>query len=1145
MVGFGWIFAMIVFMDFFVNDMCQILVLHTTVTDAVRPQLRSIYRVLSEIYYRKVVRGRNPHKNVRVIQHLSPSCRSARLSSLSHLSAAGILSMLDDFDVYRCLELKDTAKIGFFSTLVLWLPSKISGRFPMVQQTTLDMMIPIAAFGFVLLHIFLQTVHVVLMMLLYFLIFCYIVRKAYKVMRKEKRLSSVERNQSADDEDVTVMHVGNHSSSSHSSGSASSGDMSTMESLSRRVKSSLGMHVGPPSAEVDMDWKSINSPFVSYSVADEKVENTDSLFSNVVDASELEWDDGLADVYAFICDIYNERFLQNSSSVLEDTVVDDASDFPSDRTDIVERTYAYSIKIPDEIASLEVTMDTWKYPAQMYWLQWWATQMRRLRSFFPGSSPESTDNVLGDGPSTTFALNKFHTRNTKEQDWDQSLNKEDENSDHFKQKEQVVGVGQGLDDILEEDDEDNDESVNDQDGHSSRSSKMRHPYYPSLVTLDTFGSNRDEDSVIDVLNMTKSSNSKSSRSSEDSEIRSPNNTNKTYDKSANSNTSRLSGGGNTRSNPVEINYENVSKTFDTYASKCKSDAFSDDGKPGALQVPIHNLLNLASAVFSLPEHVLIDDTLVTEDEVDDTLTSLRDYVNYAQQQKRTDTAMMKFDPFIKWLENACGAILLKRRTLMSKKLGKKHSSRRLLLEKEKAEQENASGKGEEVLQMELAFNDDDGSVVSEMTRDSFLQDLDNTSMRSSGGGANVHPRAAGAYSKYIKDVKKTGAGAGSGSGSFEALAMSSKLFQYSEASEDWTASRKSGRSSGRSSGRQSAASSSSSSSSSSQSSGFPNNRQSPIKMMVMGGALPTAGAGTGANTALSQQRSDDGESEGLEKDLAVGEITLKRPDSFNTTGSADGLTFNGQYSVSGASDVHSKDSYGSNLQGGVVVSELSNVLDYRPSQAAINEEDEDEEENQEAFRYSDMSYAGAMSTNTRHSIGEVMNTVSNHRSDSTQASDTDDSDSCFRYSDMSFTGAQSVNTRNSTKNVVQGTFQLDDEEFNVDVSGQDETEDSHDESFDVDVAGPGQDTGRTSGGFSDLTYRNSSSDRGGSFDLQEDVQLGRASSGTLGDSSDDMSLGTAGGFTINTRNSEGTGADDESNVENSNGVKIKETLFFM
>ena len=42
-----------------------------------------------------------------------------------------------------------------------------------------------------------------------------------------------------------------------------------------------------------------------------------------------------------------------------------------------------------------------------------------------------------------------------------------------------------------------------------------------------------------------------------------------------------------------------------------------------------------------------------------------------------------------------------------------------------------------------------------------------------------------------------------------------------------------------------------------------------------------------------------------------------------------------------------------------------------------------------------------------------------------------------------------------------------------------------------------------------------------------------------------MSLGTAGGFTINTRNSEGTGADDESNVENSNGVKIKETLFFM
>ena len=56
-------------------------------------------------------------------------------------------------------------------------------------------------------------------------------------------------------------------------------------------------------------WSSISAPF-------EKAENTDTLFSNEVDASDLEWDDGLA-VDAFICDIYNKIFLQHSSRVLE------------------------------------------------------------------------------------------------------------------------------------------------------------------------------------------------------------------------------------------------------------------------------------------------------------------------------------------------------------------------------------------------------------------------------------------------------------------------------------------------------------------------------------------------------------------------------------------------------------------------------------------------------------------------------------------------------------------------------------------------------------------------------------------------------------------------------------------------------------
>ena len=1107
MVGFGWIFCLIVFMDFVVNDLCQIWVLHMAVTDAVRPQLRTIYRVLSEIYYKKVLRGHNPHKNVRIVQHLAPSCRSARLAPLAHLTAAGILSMLDDFDVYRCQESKHLVKIGLFSKAVLIIPSFISGRFPMIQQTMLDMMIPIAAFSFVLLHIFLQTVHVLLMTLLYFLIFCYMVYRVYKVVRKEKQMTSLERGRTAD-EDVKVMNVGKRASSLDESD-----DLSLWESTTRRIKSLFGMHVGPTQRKVEKEWKSHNSPFVPCIESEGKVISTDSLFSHVMDASELDWEEGLADVYAFICDIYNERFLQHSSSVLEDTVDEESSDFPSTHTDIVERTYAYNIKIPDEIAALEVTMDTWNYPAQLYWRRWWLNQLYRILSWFSGGSHDNSENIMGDGPSATFALNKFQTRNTKELDWDSGTVKTDENSDNYG-KDQLVGVGHGLDNILEEDDEDReDSSVN--DNSTTRSEKMRgvdRTSYPSIVTIDTFGSNQDDNTAVDALRVSKSSSGSTSTSASTSANKRGSSRESVDGNAAkvsvSSNNTR-SNGGNTRSNPVEINYENVSKTFDAYAMKCKSDGLSDDGKPGVMQVPIHNLLNLANAVFSLPDHVLIEDTLVTEDEIDDTLTSLRDYVNYAQQQKRTDTAMMKFDPFIKWLENACGAILLKRRTLMSKKLGKKTTSQVIL---DKAEQGAGSKKGEEVLQMELAFNEEDDSVVSEMTRDSFLQEIDN-SVKS--GGTSIR--------NSLKIRPRTTSGSMK-SGSVDFLPTTGSQYSEASLSIDNTGSRKSRLSSGRYSSDYTSKSGDSSS--------------DPRKRKVTAPILKNYE-----------------ENEGLAKDMTVSELKAEN-DSFTTLSESGGGTTvrdmssgGGSSSVSHAGTSRSGDTstiFGG--QPGVIVSELCNALDYRPSQSSILEGDDSEsgddsrirlpvvheEGDDNDFRYSDVSYTGGMSTNTRHSFNDVVNT--------NKFDDSDTDDSCFRYSDVSFVGGQSTNTRHSKNSVLgAGTFNVDGEEFDVDVE-MDETVDSNEESFEVEIQDP-RPTFESSGGMSDLTFRQTTSsdyeDRPSSYDLQADVRLGQH--GTEFEmSGDEASLGTMGNFTVNTRTTEG---DDESKADN--GVKIKETLFYM
>jgi hypothetical protein len=189
------------------------------------------------------------------------------------------------------------------------------------------------------------------------------------------------------------------------------------------------------------------------------------------------------------------------------------------------------------------------------------------------------------------------------------------------------------------------------------------------------------------------------------------------------------------------------------------------------------------------------------------------------------------------------------------------------------------------------------------------------------------------------------------------------------------------------------------------------------------------------------------------------------------------------------------------------------------------------------FRYSDTSYAGAQSINTRHSTDEVIN---NFISADTRDTEGTEDDSCFRYSDASFQGGMSTNTRNSTNKIVQGAFELGDEQF--DVAMDDETEDnSNDESFDVDVRDHRKMTA-DSEGFSEVSFQPSSSDCDRA-NFEEDVQLERNTGSIDFDmNGDDISIGTAN-YTVNTRNSECD--DDESKADTSNGMKIKETLFFM
>jgi hypothetical protein len=299
------------------------------------------------------------------------------------------------------------------------------------------------------------------------------------------------------------------------------------------------------------------------------------------------------------------------------------------------------------------------------------------------------------------------------------------------------------------------------------------------------------------------------------------------------------------------------------------------------------------------------------------------------------------------------------------------------------------------------------------------------------------------------------------------------------------------------------------------------------------------------------------ESDGFEKEMAVSDMKSNHNDSFTTmSGSAIGTTMKESMSsddyTSQAGTLRSGDTstiFGG--QPGVVVSELCNVLDYRPSQSSIQEGDDSESDDSrirlpvvheegvsdDDFMYSDVSYKGGMSINIRHSLNDVVN------SNTSVASDTDDG-SGFQYSDLSFVGGMSTNTRQSKEGILnEGTFKVDGEEFDVDVE-MDDSGDSNDESFDVEIEEP-RPTAESSGGMSELTFRHTTSsdndDLRSSFDLQGDIRLGNRDSSMEFDMvGDDMSLGTTGNFTVTTRNTEG---DDESKVDN--GVKIKETLFYM
>jgi hypothetical protein len=162
-------FAVLFLVDNVLNEMCQIYFLNVIVTDKLRPQLQQIYDVLAGILETRWSSNHVQGTDIRVIQHLSPACRAARVPSLSGLAASKLLGLVDDKDIALCRNrrLKTWKEVGFFSYLTLFLPSFIHDGNEIVQKSILDLIFPVFWMFFFLVNYYMYQVSIGLLIAFY------------------------------------------------------------------------------------------------------------------------------------------------------------------------------------------------------------------------------------------------------------------------------------------------------------------------------------------------------------------------------------------------------------------------------------------------------------------------------------------------------------------------------------------------------------------------------------------------------------------------------------------------------------------------------------------------------------------------------------------------------------------------------------------------------------------------------------------------------------------------------------------------------------------------------------------------------------------------------------------------------------------
>ena len=98
-------FALTMVQDFVIIKTVQVYVVHVLALQVLRPQLKQIYNIISDIALHRLTRM-DPFNgdHIRLVQHFSAACRASRMKHLLHLPVSRILRQLDDYDIALCRE---------------------------------------------------------------------------------------------------------------------------------------------------------------------------------------------------------------------------------------------------------------------------------------------------------------------------------------------------------------------------------------------------------------------------------------------------------------------------------------------------------------------------------------------------------------------------------------------------------------------------------------------------------------------------------------------------------------------------------------------------------------------------------------------------------------------------------------------------------------------------------------------------------------------------------------------------------------------------------------------------------------------------------------------------------------------------------